>query len=408
MTPAVVVNADSVMALAIVRSLGRRRVPVIGLFRRASGFRPGRALVRASRYLESSADFDGPDYEAALLEGLLRVARQERDRPVLFPVSDRDMIAISRARAELAPHFRLLLPPHSTLDVLLGKERFARLAECEGLPVPRTFPVESLADAELALDRSDLPCVIKPSWRDGAWHRAYGDEKLLHASSREELHARLEEALRLTPRLVVQERLGGPESDIVCSFAYLDETGRPLALAACRKLRQHPPGFGNTALAESIDAPEVERLARDVYAKLGLVGYASIEWKRDPADGQLKILEITPARLNRQSGVAELGGADLPWIWYRHLTCARPETSAARPGLRWASELNELRALPAYRREGVWSLAAWLASLRRVRRFEILARDDPAPALALPLLALRHLARRRLARLLRPGETARG
>ena len=68
--------------------------------------------MRASRYLDTSVDFDGPDYETALVEGLLRVAREERDRSVLFPVSDRDMIAVSSARDVLSPHFRLLLPPH--------------------------------------------------------------------------------------------------------------------------------------------------------------------------------------------------------------------------------------------------------------------------------------------------------
>lgn len=399
MTPAVVVNADSVMALAIVRSLGRRRVPVTGLFRRASGFRSGRALVRASRYLDTRIDFDGPDYETALIDGLLDVARVERDRPVLFPVSDRDMIAVSRARDVLAPHFRLLLPSHDLLDALLSKECFAVLATHLGLPVPRTFSVESLADAEVALDHSGLPCVIKPSWRDGTWHRAFGHEKLLVAHTREALHEGLQRALRVAPRLVVQEIVGGPEAEIVCSFAYVDENGQVLAMAACRKLRQHPPGYGNTALAESIRAPDVEALSRDVIAKLGVVGYVSIEFKRDPADEQLKIIEVTPARLNRQAAVGELGGADLAFTWYRHLTGAPGDAILPRPGLRWVSELNELRALPAYRQEPSWSALEWLRSLRSVRRLEILASDDPGPALALPLRAASHALWRKL----RPG-----
>jgi predicted ATP-grasp superfamily ATP-dependent carboligase len=396
MTPAVVVNANSVMALAIVRSLGRCRVPVIGLFRRASGFRSGRALVRASRYLDTSIDFDGPDYETALVEALLRVAHVERDRPVLFPVSDRDMIAVSRARDVLTPHFRLLLPSHDLLDTLLSKERFAGLAEHLGLPVPRTFSIESLADAEVALDHSEPPCVVKPSWRDGAWHRAFGHEKLVVAHCREELHVGLQRALQVSPRLIVQEIVRGPETELVCAFAYVDESGQVLAMAACRKLRQHPPGYGNTALAESIRAPEVEALARDVIAKLGVVGYLSIEFKLDPADGQLKIIEVTPARLNRQAAVGELGGADLAFTWYRHLTGARGDAITPRPGRRWASELNELRALPAYRREPSWSALAWLRSLGSVRRLEILAADDPGPAMALPLRAASHALWRKL------------
>jgi predicted ATP-grasp superfamily ATP-dependent carboligase len=390
LTPAVVVDADSVMALGVVRALGRHRVPVIGLFRRAPGFRKGRALVRASRYLKACADFDGPDYETALVAALMCTAIKTRDRPVLFPVSDRDMITISRVREVLEPRFRLLLPPHNLLETLLAKERFVARAAALGLPVPRTFAIESLGDAEIALDQSALPCVIKPSWRDGAWHRAHGDEKLLVAHTRDELHAGLQNALRHSARLVVQELVDGPESEIVCSFAYLDEEGRMLELAACRKLRQNPPGFGNTTLAEAIPATEVEALTRDACAKLGVVGYVSIEFKRDPADGTLKILEMTPARLNRQAAVAELGGADLAWAWYRHLTGARGAAPTARAGLRWVSELGELRALPAYRRAPGWSLAAWIGSFRRVRRFEILAGDDPWPALTLPLRAAGH------------------
>lgn len=406
---AVIADAANVLSFAILRSLGRHGVSVAGLFSRATGFRPYARAVRASRYLRLSREYDAEGREEGMVAALVRLAEALPARPVLFPVSDRDMIAVSRHRAVLEPYFRLGMPPHATLEMLLEKERFARFAAENELPVPRTVVVESHADAVACAATMRFPCVVKPPWRDRPWFAAYGNRKLLRATSSEELLRQVAEALRCSPRLVVQESLEGPEREIVCSFAYLDEASRPLALSVCRKLRQYPARFGNTALAESIEDDEIAALTRAIAQRLGAIGYLSIEAKWDPSDGRYKILEITPARLNRQAGIADASGTNIALTWYDHLA---GRTSAPRPafspaagparsyGVRWASEVNDLRALPAYLRDGTWSLATWLASYRGVRRFELLARDDLGPAFALLGAGLAAVGQRLVRRIL--------
>jgi predicted ATP-grasp superfamily ATP-dependent carboligase len=401
---AVVTNADNLIALSVTRSLGRHGVPVAALFNRTERFRPYAQLMRASRYLSAAHDLREGPYDEALVEALVRVAGRVTERPVLFPVSDRDMLVVSRCRAELEPHYRLLLPPHDTLDMLLSKERFARFAADHDLPIPRTFGIESPADAERCVDEMRFPCVIKPSWRDREWLAVYGNTKVLRAESPQELRERLREASSCSSRLVVQECLVGPETEISCSFTFLDETSRPLGIATCRKIRQYPVGFGNTAMAEATVDDEIAELTRSICAKIGAVGYVGVEFKRDPSDGRHKILEVTAGRLNRQSEIADAGGLNVALLWYSHLTGRDPGPRAPqRPGVRWVSEIGDLRALPSYLRDGSWSLASWLKSYRGVRRCEILARDDLRAVAGLLLAAAGHAVRRGGARLLGSG-----
>jgi predicted ATP-grasp superfamily ATP-dependent carboligase len=147
-------------------------------------------------------------------------------------------------------------------------------------------------------------------------------------------------------------------------------------------MRQYPAHFGSTAIAEIEQDTEAESLTREICRRLNLVGYVSIEFKRDSATGQLMIVEITPGRVNRQIGITDLAGRSVVVAWYRSLAGLPPETDLPlRTGVRWASLANDLRALPAYRKEKEWPLGRWLHSYLRVRRTDF-SFSDPMPLVA--------------------------
>jgi D-aspartate ligase len=388
-TPAVVANINNIMGLSIIRSLGREGVPVWGVYGSATHREPYAEVAPRSRYLVRRQVFDDGDYEKGLIECLLRLGEEAESPPVLFPVSDLDMILISSHREALQRRYRLLMPPHALLDALLNKDRFQRLAEERALPVPVTFRAESGAEVAAIAGRVRYPCLVKPPWRDAAWLLRRGNTKVLRCESPDELQAAGEEVLQACGRLAVQELVAGPESNIVCSFAYLNERSEPLAMFVCRKLRQFPPYFGNTALAEGVQDEAAAELTAGICRTLGLVGYASVEFKRDLKDGLYKILEITPSRINRQAGIADASGVSIPSCWYRHLTGQAPPAAKATPGLRWVSEVNDLRAARWYWGSGEWSFVNWLKSYRGIARWELFARDDLKPFFALGLSAAR-------------------
>jgi D-aspartate ligase len=386
--PAVVANINNIMGLSMIRTLGRGGVPVWGVVGSGSCHEPYGNTVRRSRYLARCQVFDDRNYESGLIDCLLRLGEESESPPVLFPASDTDMIMVSAHREQLQKRFRILMPPHSMLEILLNKDRFQRLAEDRELPVPATFRVaEGSAIAGVA-SQVRYPCIVKPPWRDAEWIHRHGNTKVLRCESAAELRAACEEVLPACGRLAVQEIVTGPESNIVCSFAYLNERSEALAMFLCRKLRQFPPYFGNTALAEGVSEDSVAALTEQICRALGLVGYVSIEFKKDVVDGCYKILEITPSRLNRQAGVADVSGVPIPICWYRHLTGQALPEITAKTGLRWVSEVNDLRSMRWYLRSGEWSWGSWLKSYARVRRCELFAWDDLMPVFGLAQTAV--------------------
>src|SRR5438093_8351731 len=154
MVPAVVIDAGAPSALDVVRALGFRRVPVIGIFCDPSGKAFYGRITRASRYLRSSVTVREGE---GLVATLQRLGSQLPMGAVLITLGDTEMLAVSREREELAPFFRLCMPPPEMIEALLDKSCFAELANEYGIPVPRTFPVSDESTLQVALVCTRFP-----------------------------------------------------------------------------------------------------------------------------------------------------------------------------------------------------------------------------------------------------------
>jgi len=375
--PAVIVSAGGLLSLDVARTLSKRRVDVIGVFTGGpleSIFSPA---VRSSRYLHP---YFAPAHQ--LVEHLMALGERLGRPSVLIPLGDTEMLAISLAREKLAQWYRLRLPPHATIEMLLNKDAFAQEAMKHGLPVPVSIAVAGVNELEPAAKSINYPCIIKPPWRDERWQELHGTDKVCLARSPEELLNLGAGVLALCGRCLIQNIVPGPETNLVCTFAFVDDSSDRTSVVTCRKIRQFPAHFGNTAMAETASDPEAEELTMAVCRKLGLVGYVSIEFKRDPVTGRLLILEITPGRVNRQIGVTDVAGRSIVMEWYRKLSQLPTEpVPPLRLGLRWVSLANDLRAFPNYRRSAEWSLGEWWRSYAKVRRSDF-SIQDPLPILA--------------------------
>ena len=101
------------------------------------------------------------------------------------------------------------------------------------------------------------------------------------------------------------------------SYAALCRRGAPLAqVVAARRTRQYPPDFGRAStFVETIEEPEVEEMSRRLLGHLGFDGLVEVEFKRDPRDGELKLLDINPR------------------VWGWHTLCATRRSRLSVPGL---------------------------------------------------------------------------
>lgn len=381
-----VVTGASYRALAVVRSLGRRGVPVRVV--RSDEH----AVATASRYAGAPLAWplDGP--ESARVDYLTELADRERLAGwVLIPTHDEEAALVARHHARLAERYRLTTPPWEILRAAYDKRRTHELGARLGLLQPWTAFPEGADD--LAVAEGHFPVVVKPAYKETA-NRLTVD-KAWRADDAAELRRRYAEACELMDPsiLMVQELIpGGGAAQL--SFAALCRDGGVLAsLTACRE-RQFPMDFGRaSSYVKTIDDASVERDARGLLAAMRFTGLVEVEFKRDARTGANLLLDVNPRPWGWQS-LCGRAGVDFPYLLWRMAAGDAVEPVRGVPGVRWVRMTTDLLAVAGEVRAGRLSPAAYVRSLRRPLEFAVFARDDPMPSLFGPLSTARLVAGR--------------
>lgn len=409
--PAVVLGLNA-NALGTVKALRRAGVRCIALEARPRSPRQTHTWMSTRTRLCEKIFLPPDGGPEAMLQALRKLGPRLPGRSPIIPSGDDQVFLLSDHAAELAAWYTFTVPERDTLDLLMDKQRFLAFAIRHRVPVPRTLANPSLAELREAAGRLSYPCFIKPVHRDRRWDDRFSPLKGLEVERAEQLLARYEQALCAETRLLVQEVVPGPDSNLVFSHVYIRADG---TLAGCwtgRKLRQHPIHFGTATLATTEDLPEVAELSLRLLRALRYRGYASVEFKQDPRDGVFRVLEVTAGRTWYNHYLGSVAGVNLAARWYEDLTGIplQADAAAARNGVRWVDEYRDLKALSDYWRAGEVEGASWLRSYRGCRAWALGSSEDPLPGLFVILrLALSrgqgalHLAER----LLQAGSTTR-
>jgi D-aspartate ligase len=301
--PAVVVGGD-LNGLGVVRSLAHGRMPVYVLD-------PDRdcpaARSRHGKFVPVPA-LEGP----GLIVALKALAARLDDRPVLILASAECVATISAQRGEIEPLYRISLPPANVVKVLTDRALFQAFAEREGLEVPRTVSISAATDLA-ALEELTPPLVIKPAHRTAA-----SAGRTVRAQTIEEAQAAGAAMLTSATRLMVQEWIDGPDTEIYFTLFTCDARGHLAGLFAGRTLVRDPPATGSAVVC--VAAPEVAnelaRQTRHFAARVGYQGLGSLTFKRDAHTGRFLMLEPTVGRTDRQEEIATLCGVNIPLITY--------------------------------------------------------------------------------------------
>lgn len=378
--PGAVVVGSDYRGLAVVRSLGRRGIPVWVM----SG--GDDVLATKSRYAQKSMVLEGAN-DAERVDFLLRLADDHAlDGWALFPTADESAVMVAHAHDRLRERYALTSPSWEVLAWADDKRLTYRLAESLSIPYPRSWRVAS-PDEAFSLD-VEYPVVVKPAVKEGS--NALTTAKAWRADDRTELRDRLIAAAEFmdVSQLVVQELIPG-NGDGQLSYAALCDRGRPLAHVVARRTRQYPADFGRAStFVETIDFdPDVAAPSERLLAEIGFNGLVEIEFKRDPRDGRLKLLDINP-RVWGWHSLCRRAGVDFPFLaWSLATRGTVPETRYV-PGVRWVRLSTDL---PVSLREiagGRLSAGRYLRSILSTHESAVFGRDDPWPGVVeLPMLA---------------------
>jgi predicted ATP-grasp superfamily ATP-dependent carboligase len=249
--PAIVLGAGP-SGLAIVRSLGRRNIPVFLL-----DARPWE-LAMHSRFAEALVLPDPVKRPERWLDFLEEAGGSLDCKPVVIAAGDPHLMLLADGTPMLDSRYRLAVPPAELTAALLDKRRQYRMLQ---------------------------------------WVRA-SDAKLSVVGSPAEMETAYRAMAEAGQGLVVQELIPGGDDSFFGFLSYWDTHGRLLAWCTKRKLRQYPPGFGNGSYQVSVDCPEITEQSIGLLRRLNCRGFASIEYKRDSRDGQMKLMEINPRTIS--------------------------------------------------------------------------------------------------------------
>jgi D-aspartate ligase len=362
MPPALVFDCSYVNGLSAIRSLARIGAPVVALDHRRDG------LGMRSR-LALGVVGPPPGERERFAEHLSQVCDALGREAVAFPTHDDYLVAVNdAAQAEL----RLPFGPRELIDRVQAKRFQYEAAERAGLLLPETFHPASLEQAQEAAAGLPYPAVMKPSLGSGFKAR-YG-KPLIEATDPAALVAAYRLGEPFQP--MFQELIPGGDDCLWTVGSYLDDEGRALGVFCGRKLLQAPAGVGTCRVGEAVwDADAVSGALR-LLRELGFHGISQVEYKRDPRDGSLRLMEVN-ARLWQWHSLASDCGVDLVAIAYRDaLGLPVTEATSERAGhRRWVALVRHLRES---RRDRL-GLRATLAPLRPPFSEPVLSLRDPMP-----------------------------
>lgn len=383
--PGAVVVGGDYQGLGIVRSLGRRGVPVCVID-------DERSIARFSRYATHAVSVPSLRDERETVDTVMAIgARLGLEGWVLYPTRDETVAAFARYRTRLAGRFRVPTPAWDTMQWVWDKRNTYRLAESLDIPTPRTWYVSSVEELEqVPVDR---PVALKPAIKE---HFIYATKaKAWRADTRQELRELFQRAAaHIGPAEVMIQDLipgGGQQQFAYCAFF---KEGRPLASMVVRRRRQHPAEFGRAStFVEAIELPVLETLSERFLRAIDYYGLVELEYKLDARDGQYKLLDVN----GRTWGYHTLGsgaGVDFPYLLFADQMGESVEPRRGRAGVSWIRLVTDLPTGVVEvlgRRLGV---REYLQSLKNVQVEAVFNRQDPLPGL-MELLLIPYLSVKR-------------
>lgn len=369
-----VVLGLGVNGLGVVRALGRRGVPTVGVYSEPHEVGRHSRFCKPRRLPAMELD------QAAFVEALLALGKELGDRPVLFATSDAQVELLSRERDQLLRVFRYNLPDPDLLAKLMDKYDVLSVARRHGLDTPRTWLLPATMSSSGTRCDIPFPCVVKPRtpWKVPKERLP----KITLVRSQVELESFAERFRGEWDNFVVQEVIEGDDSDHAFCCVYVNTAHKVSGVLTGRTIHRYPPGLGWTASCVTADVPELAAAPMRLLEEEQYVGLAELEFKRDRRSGRYLLFEIN-TRSWAYNSLAPHGGVDLVGMAYRDATGTLPSDECVRQpdaSRIWVNLELEAGAMWRGLKDGRWPRLPIRSLFGRAVHAHF-AFDDPSPAL---------------------------
>lgn len=297
--------------LGVIRSLGIEGFNIIALYYDRTDF------AQASKYVYEKTKIPNPrTEEKEFVDLLIRNSGKWKDALVL-ETNDNAAVALSKNKEQLEKHYKIATPEWSVLRRFIEKSETYRLAQKCNVPYPKTLLPKTLDEIHEIKDELSYPCILKPVVGHEFLSKFYS--KNFKVTDPEELLSKFKLCSESGQEVMIQEIIPGPDSNIYECTVYISSSGNVNATSLSRKIRQSPPQFGvaRVAISEN-EIPQLREFTERMLKEADFRGIAHAEFKKDPRDGQFKLLEVN-GRILGSNWLTTYCGVNFPWIAYLDL-----------------------------------------------------------------------------------------
>ena len=300
-----------VSGLGTIRALAGKNIHIVALYYEKTHF------AQTSKYVSEIVHVPHPRLEEEKFIDLL-ISNSERWKGALIiETDDEGVVSISKNKSILEKFYKIATPPWEILRQFIEKKEAFLLSQKCDVPHPTTFLPASMEDIEKVKNEITYPCILKPV----RGHEFFSKFRIknFEVPNETELISQFKLCLEADQEVMLQEIIIGPDTNLYKLQAYINSKGEMSAKFFFNKLRQHPPMFGVGRVGISTKRnEEVEILAERLMRKANYKGFFSIEFKKDPKDNQLKLMEVN-VRMPRNNMLATTSGVNFPWVIYSDL-----------------------------------------------------------------------------------------
>lgn len=371
--PVVITGICDAMSLSVVRSIGKRNIPVVAIDSNIDSW------FAKSKYLSCCVKCDSL-FDDSLINTLINIAKKINKKPLLINCTDQSVINVSQNRNLLESYYDMNIPDQGILETLMNKKLFYSFAANNGFDIPVTYFTCNYDEIKDVAEKISYPCIVKPEYKNKHWLDNVPN-KVIVPKTKTELYSLIQKYDLTNESLIFQEWIEGDDSDLYFCLAYVGKDLKSTVAVTGRKLRQHPHLAGTLSIAETINVPEVAKQTLRLFKLIGCTGFCSVEYKKSKTDGKFYIIEPTVGRPDSQEEMSVSAGVDIPYIAYTEMTgnnIGNVETFIEK--IKW---IDEPRMYYTIREviKGDMRLLQLLDMLRGKRSYALFDVSDPYPSI---------------------------
>ncbi|KCZ72836.1 putative ATP-grasp enzyme [Candidatus Methanoperedens nitroreducens] len=286
---AVITAGDGNTALAITRSLGRKKIDT--------------TVVSSNRY--ALTFFSKYCSRRIVSNNHIDFFSKLSDKDVVMPVDEDLMMLLAKNKARYK--CRLPFSDYPVLEKLSNKSSLVKHAIENNIPCPKTYFVNGSDNLDRVGKEIGFPLLIKPD-------RGTGGRGIAIVDSPEELKSAYKHVLNNYGPLIIQEKV--PFKEKYKLEFLLNRDSKVRRATILKVIRTYPLKTGPSTFVETVEQPDVLKLGMRFLEHLDYYGVADFDFVIDERDKKPKLLEINP-RFWGSVQAAIAAGVDYPYLLYK-------------------------------------------------------------------------------------------